>query len=242
MLGWRLRLLGPEAGTLTVAEVASSADIAGAASLAIAEVASLADIAGAVSPAVAGAVSLAVAGVASLAIAGAAPSADIAGAASQDVAGVASSADIVGAASPAVAGVASSADGVGVVSSTDLVGDGCISGMNAVKCENDWLADSTYPDVDFPHSDSQSRIWQERDPDIIRAPGSVAVLPINKDLPGTHCWTLRTSICDPVKISAVQAWHAPGTVKQCAPVCWLSGILPSVHPKTLRRYRYLMWP
>ena len=157
---------------MTVAEVASSADIAGAASLAVAEVASLADIAGA-----------AIAGVASLAVAGAAPSADIAGAASQGVAGVASSADIVGAASPAVAGVTSSADGVGVASLTDLVGDGCISGMNAVKCENDSLADSTYPDVDFPHSDSQSRIWQERDPDIIRAPGSVAVLPMNKDLP-----------------------------------------------------------
>ena len=75
--------------------------------------------------------------------------------------------------SPTVAGVVSSADGVGLVSSTDLVGDGCLSGMNDVECENYWLADFRYPDVDFPHSDS---------PDIIRTPRSVAVLPINMDL------------------------------------------------------------
>ena len=96
---------------------------------------------------------------------------------------MASSADIVGVASPAIAGMASSANGVGMTSSTDLVGDGCLSGMNELRCENDWLADSTYPDVDFPHSDSMFRIWLERDQNIIRAPGSVAVLPMNKDLP-----------------------------------------------------------
>ena len=150
-------VVGTETGPSTVAEVASSADIAGAASLAVAGAASLADIAGAASPGVAG--------VASLTIAGAAPSADIAGVASR-----------------AIAGVASSADSVGMASSTDQVGEGCLSEVNDVKCGNDWLADSTCPDIDFPHSDSQSRIWRERDPEIIQAPG-VTVLPINKDLP-----------------------------------------------------------
>ena len=117
-------VVGTEVGLSTVAEVASSADIAGAASLAIVEVVSLADIAGVAS--------LAVAGVTSLAVAGAAPSADIAGAAS-----------------PAVAGVASSADSVGVASSANWVGDGCLHGMNDVVCENDCFADPTYSDVDF---------------------------------------------------------------------------------------------
>ena len=40
-----------------------------------------------------------------------------------------------------------------------------------------------YPDVDFLHSDSPSRIWRECDPNIVRAPESVSVLPMNKDLP-----------------------------------------------------------
>ena len=156
-----------------VAEGTSLADCAGVASSVVgaeagpstvAEVASPADIAGAVSPAVAGVAS----------------PADIVGAASPAVAEVASSADIVGAASPAVAEVASSADIVGAASSTDPAGDDYLSGMNDVKCEHVCLADSSYPDIDFPHNNSPSRSWRERDPDIVRAPGSVAVLPTNK--------------------------------------------------------------
>ena len=148
-------VVGAEAGPSTVAEVASSADIAGAASLAVAWMASLADIAGAVSPAVAGV-------------------------ASPAVAGAASAADIAGAASPAVAEVAFSADIVGAASSTDPAEDDYLSGMNDMKCENVCLADSSYPDIDFLHNNSPSRSWRERDPDIVRAPGSVAVLATNK--------------------------------------------------------------
>ena len=67
--------------------------------------------------------------------------ADCAEAVPSTVAEVASSADIARVASPAVAEVASSAVGVEVAFSTDPVGEVYFSGMNDVKCENDWLSD-----------------------------------------------------------------------------------------------------
>ena len=40
--------------------------------------------------------------------------------------------------------------------------------------------------------------------------------------------------CDPVKISAVWVWHAPGSVEQVCQFVGFVGILPSVHPKLSR--------
>ena len=163
--------IAKEAPLADCAGVASPDDCAMAVPSTVAEVASATDIAGVTTPST---------------IAEVTSSADIAGVASPAVAEVASSADIAGTASPAIAGVASSAIGVEVEeveeSSADPVGDVSFSGMNDMKCENDWLSDSTspniyLPDIDYPDNNSPSRIRRESDPESVRTPGRVAVLP-----------------------------------------------------------------
>ena len=146
--------IAKEAPLADCAGVASPDDCAMAVLSTVAEVASATDIAGATTP--------------------------------STIAEVTSSADIAGAASPAIAEVASSAVGVEVEeveeSSTDPVGDVSFSGMNDMKCENDWLSDSTspniyLPDIDYPDNNSPSRIRRDCDPESVRTPGRVAVLP-----------------------------------------------------------------
>ena len=137
------------AASLVVAEVASSADIAGEASSA--------DLAGMAFPAIAGVASLAdLAGMALLAdIVGAASPADLARMAFPAIAGVASS-TVAGVVPLAVPEVVSLAVTVEVTSSTDFMVVADSFSMCSSQCDNDWLVPDGYvkdsQDVVFPGS------------------------------------------------------------------------------------------